>query len=104
MPFKDADAKEVGKGDKVVVSRTVSVDTASATVEIGELVSVTDVLGARVTGEGQVSTNNDEAVEIDNASADSEVTVEFYTPDGAGALTNSAPGAARDVEVVVEGY
>lgn len=104
MPFKDEDGDLVEKGNEVVVTRTVSVSSASTTVSIPGLISVTDVLGARTNSQGQVDDGNDEAVEADAGSGSNEVDVTFWTPDGAGALQNAAPGAARDVEIVVEGY
>lgn len=104
MPLTDDNGDGVDKGNTIHTTRTVSVDSATTTVSMSDLISVTEIHGARFAGTGQVSAANDEAVEVVAGTGSNEVDVEIYTPDGAGALTNSAPAASRDVEIAVEGY
>lgn len=104
MPLSDDDGDRVDKGNTIHTTRTVSVDSATTTVAMSDLTFVTEIHGARFTGTGQVSTTNDEAVEVVSGDASNEVDVEIYSPDGGSELTNTAPGGPRDVEIAVEGY
>lgn len=104
MVFTDDDGDEVEKSEELLTKRTVAVSTATVTVNVSDLVAVTQIHGARIVGEGQASTAEGEVVDVTESSTTGSVDVEFYAPDGGGDLTSQAPSAERDVEVVVEGF
>lgn len=82
-------------------------DVASVDVEMAGLTDLNEVKEVTINGE-QVDAANDVAADV-SATDGTTVTVQFYVPDGGGAITDYAGGngvvsAGDVVEVTAEGY